>query len=131
MAEDFREEFLSIEHEKAQKKKQCITLLLDKIQKLEQRIDYLEDRLLQSDRYQEIIPTSIGVYDYKGQTVAFSLPETFPSDAKEVILLTFLRSGNEGPSRSFITSIYTEDQQSKYTRYVKGARYPQSAISFI
>lgn len=58
------------------------------------------------------------------------MPETIPLEAKEVILLTFLRCGYEGPSRNFLTSIYTEDQQGKYTRYVKGARYPQSAISF-
>jgi len=102
-----------------------------RIKTLEARIEKLERMLEQRNFWTDYEPLVLGSFKFNSQDPTFfKLPADLPQNTKEVLILTFIRCGNEGPSRSFLVKLWTEIQQTKFTKYVKGARYPQNAISF-
>ncbi len=102
-----------------------------KIQALEARVEKLERMLEQRNCWTDYQPEVIGTFKFASKDPTFfQLPSNLPQNTKEVLILTFIRCGSEGASRSFLVKLWTEVQQTKFTRYIKGARYSQNAISF-
>lgn len=79
-------------------------------------------------------PTSIplGVFNFKAkEKIAFELPAIVPATALKVRVLAFLRTGHEGPSRSFTVRLSTLlAEGGEHTEFIMGARYAQAAISY-
>ena len=75
-------------------------------------------------------PISLGTFWYKSSELENSFLVRIAA-CNEIRVSAFLRCGNEGPSRSFTTKVWTVDRnQNKHHNFIFGARYPQSAISF-
>ena len=78
-------------------------------------------------------PLPLGVFDFqKKDKVAFELPAiVVPATASKVRVQAFLRTGHEGPSRSFTVRLSTLlAEGGEHTEFIMGARYAQAAISY-
>jgi hypothetical protein len=64
-------------------------------------------------------------------TVAFSIPASIPTTAKEVLVYAYIRTGYNSPSEADIEfMIYTEESGVQYAHYLFAHWYPQDAWSY-
>lgn len=95
------------------------------------KVTALEEKINSMKLWESIPLASIGSFGFKSKDVVkYAIPTSIPATATEVLIVYFLRCGNEPPSRDFKVNMWTNVNGKKYQRVKFGHRYPQSAISF-
>lgn len=105
---------------------------VQRLEKLEARLQALEQRLRDSSFWQPVDHHSLGFYNFRGNVQEHVIPETVvPAGASEVLVAVNWNSGYEGPSRFVDTAVWTQHADGrKFSLYTSGFRYPQNSLSF-
>ncbi len=91
----------------------------------------MEVTVTSDSKFTPINPSEIGQVPLVGGTTKeFALPASIPTDAKEVLIYAWVKSGSVSPSAAFNYHIFTREGATQYGQYLYASTYQQNAISY-